>query len=112
VLDQRAQLLHYFASKVSQDKSMEGMHVSSVSCIVIVGTLPAEQTQTRSLDLFRHSSKDVAVITFDELLEKLKQLHRMMTAGEAASTVAEASEGQDESTVEPEGDEGPNDDLF
>lgn len=112
VLDQRAQLLHYFASKVSQDKSMEGMHVSSVSCIVIVGTLPAEQTQTRSLDLFRHSSKDVAVITFDELLEKLKQLHRMMTAGEAASTMAEASEGQDESTVEPEGDESPNDDLF
>ncbi len=112
VLDQRAQLLHYFASKVSQDKSMEGMHVSSATCILIVGTLPAEHAQTRSLDLFRHSSKDVVVITFDELLEKLKQLHRLMSAGEAISPVADAPGEPDGSNVEPEGDESPNDDLF
>lgn len=81
VLDQRAQLLHHFAAKKSQDKTLADAHVSSVSCIVVVGTLPNDAAQVRSLDLFRHSSKDVSVVTFDELLEKLKELHRLMSAG-------------------------------
>jgi hypothetical protein len=32
------------------------------------------------LELFRQSSKDVAILTFDELLEKLKGLQRVLTA--------------------------------
>lgn len=80
VLDQRAQLLHHFAAKKSQDKALADAHVSSVNCIVVVGTLPRDAAQLRSLDLFRHSSKDVSVVTFDELLEKLKELHRLMSA--------------------------------
>lgn len=88
VLDQRAQLLHHFAAKKSQDKALADAHVSSVNCIVVVGTLPTDAVQVRSLDLFRHSSKDVPVITFDELLEKLKELHRLMSAGASAQTQA------------------------
>lgn len=84
VLDQRAQLLHHFAAKKSQDKALADAHVSSVNCIVVVGTLPTDAAQIRSLDLFRHSSKDVSVVTFDELLEKLKELHRLMSAGTLA----------------------------
>lgn len=79
VLDQRAQLLHHFATKKSQDKALTDVHVSSVYCIVVVGTLPADVAQIRSLDIFRHSSKDVSVVTFDELLEKLQELHRLMS---------------------------------
>nr|WP_275590859.1 Shedu immune nuclease family protein [Pseudomonas sp. DP-17] len=82
-LDQRAQLLHHFAGKKSQDPTSASVHVSSVNCIVIAGTLPTEPPQMRSLDLFRHSSKDVTVITFDELLEKLKELYRLMSGGKA-----------------------------
>lgn len=81
VLDQRAQLLHHFAAKKSQDPALVNAHVSSVNCIVVVGTLPTDAAQIRSLDIFRHSSKDVSVITFDELLEKLKELHRLMSVG-------------------------------
>ncbi|HEY4469061.1 MAG TPA: Shedu immune nuclease family protein [Klebsiella sp.] len=80
VLDQRAQLLHHFAAKKSQDRAMNEIHVSSVNCIVIIGSMPEEHAQKRSLDLFRHSLKDVVVITFDELLEKLKELQRIMCA--------------------------------
>ena len=82
-LDQRAQLLHHFAAKKSLDPALAGVHVSSVNCIVIAGTLPSDRPQVRSLDLFRHSSKDVSVVTFDELLEKLKELFRLMSAGES-----------------------------
>ncbi|MFA7351253.1 MAG: Shedu immune nuclease family protein, partial [Methylotenera sp.] len=59
VLDQRAQLLHHFATKKSQDKALTDAHVSSVNCIVVVGRLPTDAAQIRSLDLFRHSSKDL-----------------------------------------------------
>ncbi|KAB0773158.1 Shedu immune nuclease family protein [Pseudomonas aeruginosa] len=85
VLDQRAQLLHHFAAKKSQDKALADTHVSSVSCIVVAGILPTDAAKTRSLDLFRHSSKDISVVTFDELLEKLKELHRLMSAGAPTS---------------------------
>jgi len=86
VLDQRSQLLHHFAVRKSQDSALEGAHVSSVHCIVIAGTMPAGADETRSLDLFRNSSKDVAVVTFDELLEKLRELHRLMSSGESGTT--------------------------
>lgn len=88
VLDQRAQLLHHFAAKKSQDKALADVHVSSVNCIVVVGTLPTDAAQIRSLDIFRHSSKDVSVVTFGELLEKLKELHRLMSAGVPAAAQA------------------------
>lgn len=84
VLDQRFQLLNNFAAK-AHDPALKDTHVSAVHCIVIAGTAPATIQEKRSLDLFRHSSKDVAVITFDELLEKLREILRLMTAGAAES---------------------------
>lgn len=102
-LDQRAVLLHHFAAKKSFDVTLADAHVSSVNCIVVVGTLPKAAARVRSLDLFRHSSKDVAVVTFDELLEKLKELHRLMSAS------APAPAAQPPAPVTPE---GPNADLF
>lgn len=81
VLDQRAKLLHHYAAKKSQDMALADTHVSSVNCIVVVGTLPKDAAQIRSLDIFRHSSKDISVVTFDELLEKLKELHRLVSPG-------------------------------
>ena len=102
-LDQRAVLLHHFAAKKSFDATLANTHVSSVNCIVVVGTLPKAAAQVRSLDLFRHSSKDVAVVTFDELLEKLKELHRLMSAS-APNSVAPSPA--------PATPEEPNTDLF
>ncbi|MCA6218839.1 DUF4263 domain-containing protein [Ideonella sp. B7] len=99
-LDQRAVLLHHFAAKKSFDPTLADAHVSSVNCIVIVGSLPKDAAQVRSLDLFRHSSKDVAVVTFDELLAKLKELHRLMSANASAPAAP------------PAAPEGPNKDLF
>lgn len=84
VLDQRTQLLHHFSAKKSSDRMMADTEVSAVQCIVIIGTLPTDMAQQRSLDLFRYASKDVVVVTFDELLEKLKVLHGLMSMEHAA----------------------------
>jgi hypothetical protein len=82
VLDQRFQLLNNFAAK-AHDPLLKDTHVSAVHCIVIAGTAPATIQEKRSLDLFRHSSRDVVVVTFDELLDKLREILRLMTAGAA-----------------------------
>lgn len=103
VLDQRAVLLHHFAAKKSFDATLADVHVSSVTCIVVAGTLPNAAAQVRSLDLFRHSSKDVAVVTFDELLEKLKELHRLMSASPPVTVAPQPA---------PTTREEPNADLF
>jgi len=83
VLDQRFQLLNNFAAK-SHDPALKDTHVSAVHCIVIAGTAPDTLQGKRSLDLFRHSSRDAVVVTFDELLEKLREILRLMTAGTPA----------------------------
>jgi hypothetical protein len=83
VLDQRFQLLNNFATK-AHDLALKDTHVSAVHCIVIAGTTPITIEEKRSLDLFRHASKDVVVVAFDELLDKLREILRLMSGSTAA----------------------------
>ena len=40
--------------------------------------MPAETDQIRSFELFRGNSKNVEIVTFDELLEKIKELRELL----------------------------------
>jgi hypothetical protein len=53
----------------------------SIHCIVVAGTTAKTDEERKSLDLYRNSSKDVVVVTFDELLEKLKIIQHLMKGG-------------------------------
>ncbi|TCT18747.1 Shedu immune nuclease family protein [Thiobaca trueperi] len=86
VLDQRFQLLNNFAARAHGDPTFKDTHVSAVHCIVIAGITPETIQEKRSLDLFRNSSRDVVVVTFVELLEKLKEILRVMTASTTTPT--------------------------
>lgn len=46
----------------------------SIKCVVIAGRLPAIEAQRRSFEVFRNACKDVEIVTFDELLDKLRLL--------------------------------------
>ncbi len=46
----------------------------AIKCVVITGILPKDEMQRRSFEVFRNACKNVEVITFDELLGKLKLL--------------------------------------
>lgn len=93
-LDQRSELTVNFHSRAG-NRGMEGTHVGHVQCLVIAGRDPDTADKRRSLDLFRNATKDVAVVTFDELLEKLRSIHRVMSiahdreAGREATTAGE-----------------------
>lgn len=52
----------------------------SVSCLLIIGKTPEEPNRKKSFELFRGNSKDIVIITFDELLEKLKQLYSFLSS--------------------------------
>lgn len=50
---------------------VEAHHVQTY---LLAGSMPTEPDRVRSFELFRHNSKDVAVMTFDELLSKVEHL--------------------------------------
>lgn len=73
VLDQKYQ----FEREISRIKDNSGIFdikSYSVHCCLVIGTMPSEDNQQKSFELFRGNSKDIEIITFDELLEKLKNL--------------------------------------
>ena len=53
--------------------------------VLVVGTTPQDTDQQKSFELFRGNSKDIAIITFDELLEKLRLLHGFLASGAAGT---------------------------
>ena len=75
VLDQRNKLQHNIINE------SEEIELHSVRCYLIIGSLPpdGDKDKSKSFDIFRGNSRDVEIITFDELLEKLKLLHRLLS---------------------------------
>lgn len=49
-------------------------HPDNIRCVVIAGQLPTDETRRRCFEIFRSACKDVDVVTFDELLQKLRLL--------------------------------------
>jgi hypothetical protein len=77
VLDQRHQLQNDINSKKIASKAYD-VFTYGVPCIVIAGRSPATDEEKKSLELYRNNLRDVIVITFDELLVKLKALHEFL----------------------------------
>ena len=65
----------------------EDIETYSIQCCLIVGRIPADEMMLRSFELFRSNSKDVKIITFDELLTKLRSLLEFLSGGTADESV-------------------------
>lgn len=79
VLDQRHQLQNEINNKKIASKTYD-VFTYAVACIVIAGREPANDEAKKSLELYRNNLRDVVVITFDELLHKLRALHKFLSA--------------------------------
>lgn len=97
VLDQKYQLEKSLVTIKDNTKNFD-LESYSVRCCLIVGTSPEEPDLIKSFELYRQNSKNVEIIAYDELLEKLKQL-RDLLGGESAD---------DGSDSKPEDVDGPN----
>ena len=72
-----------FEKEVAQIKDNSGIYdiaSYSVSCCLLIGKMPPDQDRQKSFELHRGNSKDVVIVTFDELLEKLKQFREFLQA--------------------------------
>lgn len=74
VLTQKSSLQNQWVHLVYNNKTLNGYQSNVVKCIVLAGITPEDEEKRTSFNLFRNSCKDVDVITYDELLEKLKIL--------------------------------------
>jgi len=72
-LDQKYQFQKQVA-QIKENTRLYDIESYAVHCCLVVGTTPDGEDQKKSFELFRRNSKDVEIVTFDELLEKLKQL--------------------------------------
>ena len=73
VLDQKYRFEREIA-QIKENSRINEIETYSVHCCLIIGTMPPEEDRQRSFELFRRNSKDVEIVTFDELLNKLKHL--------------------------------------
>lgn len=80
-LDQK----YHFQKQIAQIKDntrLYDIESYAVHCCLVIGQTPDGDDQKKSFELFRRNSKDVEIVTFDELLEKLKQLGAFLRAAE------------------------------
>ena len=80
VLNQRDVFQKHFATlKMQSDEVFESFNSK---CVVLMGSIAdLSKKQVSSFELFRSNSKDVEIITFDELLARFKNLKSLMAGG-------------------------------
>ena len=80
-LDQKYQFQSHIA-QIKNNSRIYDIESYSVHCCLIIGTTPSGDDRLKSFELFRRNSKDVEIVTFDELLEKLRQLRDFLTSAD------------------------------
>ena len=80
-LDQKYQFEREFTN-IKDNSRLPDIKSYSVHCCLIIGMMPSEDDQRKSFELFRGNSKAVEIITFDELLKKLKNLRDFLISPE------------------------------
>ncbi len=78
LLDQQYKFQKEIAA-IKENSRMTNLETYSVHGVLVIGKTPADLDQQKSFELFRGNSKEISIITFDELLEKLKQLHLFLS---------------------------------
>ncbi|WP_076752699.1 Shedu immune nuclease family protein [Elizabethkingia anophelis] len=80
VLNQRDNFQKEFYATKGKSKGKGNFETFNSKCVVLIGsTKDLDENQRYSFELFRSNSRDVEVITFDELQIKIESLQKVMT---------------------------------
>ena len=74
-------------ARIKDNSRLFDMESYSVRCCLVVGVMPVDEDRKKSFELFRGNSKHVEVVTFDELLEKLKGLRDLLKSRHPAPKI-------------------------
>lgn len=78
VLDQRYQLQKNIVALKDSSRRPD-LESYAIKCVIVIGTTPNDPDNKKSLELFRNNLNDVLIVTFDELLEKLRHLYAFLS---------------------------------
>ncbi len=78
VLDQRFKLQKALLD-LKEESGRHDIYAYAIRCIIIFGTTPTSKNEKKSLELVRNSIADIAIVTFDELLGRLKEIHTALS---------------------------------
>ena len=78
VLDQRSNFQKSI-STFKDNSRMYDIESYAVRGCLVIGTLPENEDMKKSFELYRGNSKDVEILTFDELLERIRQVKEFLT---------------------------------
>jgi len=81
VLDQRHKMQAELNTRKINSRLLD-VEAYAVRGLIIIGRTPDAPEQRKSLELLRNNLHDVLVITFDELLEKLRHLHTFLSSND------------------------------
>ncbi len=79
LLDQRYHLQSEIAM-LRYNSNRSDLESYAIKGVVIAGIVPTDRAEKKSLELFRNNLNDILVITFDELLGKLRGLHTFLSS--------------------------------
>ena len=90
VIDQRYQFQKDFlnlrhSSESEDDGERYDFESYAVRCCVIAGVMPKGKNQKKSFELFRYSLNNVEIVTYDELLVKLRMLSDFLENEDSSS---------------------------
>lgn len=84
ILDQRYQLQKTIAT-LKDASGVYDVESYAIQGLIVAGRTPTGSPKVKSFELFRNALKSVTVITFDELVEKLKHLLEVLHAPEGGA---------------------------
>ena len=85
VLDQKYQFQKNIA-QLKEGSRLYNIESYAVHSCLIIGLTPDSDDKKKSFELFRNNSKEVEIFTFDEVLEKIKQLHSFLKEANTKSS--------------------------
>jgi hypothetical protein len=78
-LDQRYQLQRALPM-LKETSRIYDLESYSIACWLIIGRSPTADDEQKSFELIRHNSASVAILTYDELLDRLRQLYVFLSS--------------------------------
>ncbi len=58
-------------------KETNGKELNNIKCVLVIGKLPSETDRNKSFEYYRSSLRDVEVITYDELFERINGILKL-----------------------------------
>lgn len=77
ILDQKYKLQKEIAS-LKENSRIYDIETYAVECVLLMGTMPTETDQIKSFEQFRSNLQNLKIVTFDELIQKLKDIYKTL----------------------------------